>query len=141
MHQLTNRASHRTLSAIMTIGTVLTLTVGASGCAKHAEYDPDAATHPISVQVNNDVTPTSLFTIWIREGSSGGGSRRELGTAPGGTVSTFQFTPSHFGQQYTIQAEPPIGSTISRPLSIDNTGITGLTWRLSQNILSYFGSN
>lgn len=139
MHSLTHRAGHRTASAIMAIGTMVALTMGASACAKHPEYDADAATHPVTIQVDNNVVPNYVFTIYLREGSGSGGSRRQLGTAPGSQSTTFTFTPSRFGQQYTLQAEPPIGTTITRAMSIDNQGITGLRWNLQQNILSYFG--
>jgi hypothetical protein len=139
MYLMTHRARNRAISAIMTAGSVLAITLGAAGCAKHPEYDADAQTHPITITVDNNVSPPYVFTIWIREGSSGG-SRRQLGTAPGAQVSTFNFTPLRFGQQYTIQAEPAIGTTVSRPFSIDNASITSLKWQLQQNILSYFGN-
>jgi hypothetical protein len=135
------RIGHRTIAAITTMGSVVALTLGASACAKHPAYDADAATHPVEIQVDNNVTPVYLFAIYLREGNGTGGSRRELGNAPGSQLSTFTFTPTRFGQQYTLQAVPPIGTTITRTLSIDNPNITSLRWNLNQNILSYFGNN
>jgi hypothetical protein len=140
MYPITHRGRNRAVGAILTAGSVLALTIGATGCAKHPEYDADAQVQPITITVDNNIMTPTVYTIWVTQGNTTGGSRRQLGDAPGSKVTTFNFTPLRFGQQYTIVAEPPTGRSISRPFSIDNASITGLKWQLQQNILSYFGN-
>ena len=126
-----------TVPAFVAIGA---LTLALSSCAKHPNPNPDAATHAITIQVDNNVIPTFVFTVWIREGGTGG-TRRQLTTAPGSQVTTVEFTPRMFGMQYSLEAEPPMGTTIKRSFSIDNESITMLKWDLKNNVLSYFGQN
>ena len=91
------------------------------------------------IQVNNNVVPVTLYTIWVRENT--GGPRVRLGDAPGNQAISFPFTPRLFGQQYTLEAVPPLGATRTRSFSIDNEGITMLKWSLRENVVSYFGAN
>jgi hypothetical protein len=126
-------------SGVVTAVALTVLTLASSSCAKHPAPNPDAATHAITIQIDNNVIPTFVFTIWIREGN--GGARTQLGTAPGSQSTTLTFTPRMFGMQYTLEAQPPLGTTIKRGLSIDNESITMLKWDLKNNVLSYFGNN
>jgi hypothetical protein len=136
-----SRRVHRAVSTMVTLGAVGAFTMALSGCAKHPAPNPDAATHPIIIQIDNNITPTYVFAIWVREGTGGGGTRRQIGNAPGAQVTSIPFVPQLFGQQYTLEAVPPLGSTIRRTFSIDNESITMLKWSLNQNVLSYFGQN
>jgi len=133
--------THRAASVVATAGTVAGLTLASSSCAKHPAPNPDAVTHAVTIQVNNNVIPAFTFSIWVREGTGSGGSRRELGTAGPNQTTIFAFTPRMFGQQYTLEAVPPLGTTLRRSFSIDNESITMLRWALDQNVVSYFGTN
>jgi hypothetical protein len=134
-----SRRVHHVVAAVPALVAVGALTLGLSGCAKHPTPNPDAATHQIIIQVNNNVVPVVLYTIWVQE--TPGGSRQRLGDAPGNRPTSLPFTPRLFGQQFTLTAVPPLGTNLSRTFSIDNEGITMLKWSLRENVLSYFGAN
>ncbi len=135
-----SRGVHQIVAAVPALVTVGALSLALSGCAKHPTPNPDAKTHAITVQVDNNLmTPTS-FDIWIQE-SGNGGTRRQVLTAPGARVTAMSFTPRMFGIQYVLEAVPPIGNTIRSTVSIDNESITSLKWDLRNNVVSYFGAN
>ena len=135
-----SRRVHHVVVAVPALVGVCALTVAVSGCATHPAPNPDAATRPVTIEVNNNVTPPVVATIWIQENGSGG-ARRQLGTAPGAQSTTFTFTPRQFGIQYALTAEPPTGKSLKRNISIDNESITSVKWSLRENVASYFGTN
>ena len=139
MFEGVSRRVHHVVVAVPTLASVCALTLALSSCAKHPTPNPDAATHQILIQVNNNVVPVVLYTIWAQENT--GGQRLRLGDAPGNQRTSLPFTPRMFGQQYTLQAVPPLGNTRTRTISIDNESITMLTWSLNENVVSYFGTN
>jgi hypothetical protein len=134
-----SRGVRHTVAAVPALVTAGALALALTSCAKHPAPNPDAATHPITIQIDNNVIPVYLFTIWLREGGKGG-SRRQLTTAPGSQVTTVTFTPRMFGMQYTLEAQPTLGTTITRGFTIDSEGTTMLKWDLRNNVLSFFGS-
>jgi hypothetical protein len=135
-----SRGAHQVVAVVPVFVAIGALALVLSSCAKHPNPNPDAATHPITIQIDNNLMTPTVFAIWIQE-AGGGGTRRQVVNAPGAQVTTMSFTPRMFGVQYTLEAVPPIGSTIRRNFSIDNESITSLKWDLRNNVLSYFGQN
>jgi hypothetical protein len=132
------RRARVVLSASVYLGAMAGVGVGLAGCAAH-HHVSEAPPHPISVEVQNNITVPTELTVFVQPDQ--GGARQMLGTVPGAQTRTFTFTPVSWGQQYRLTGRPPIGGPITSPRFTVNDPQTGtISWALVPNQVQFFNT-
>ena len=88
------RRARVVLSASAYLGAVAGLGVGLVGCAGH-HHVSEAPPHPISVEVQNNITVPTELTVFVQQDQ--GGARQMLGTVPGAQTRDVHVHPGVLG--------------------------------------------
>jgi len=111
---------------------VLVLILLAGACAPNGidtDVDPEAEA---AIQVNNDLTPSTVVTVWIIPDV---GSRQMLGTVTPGDRETLRFDAGTATREYRLRARTTAGAEIiSTPFSL--AAGRAVQWNLNSNMVT-----
>lgn len=113
---------------------VLLWAVFALGCASSPSKEA-AEGHAVSIRVENDLTPPSDVTIWLRTGS---GTSVVLGGAPPGGTRAFEFRERLLSGSFQLVATTGDGRTVrSRQFTLFPG--SAVRWRMQRNMVEVLG--
>lgn len=119
----------------LTWATAVVALTAAAGCATMHQQG-NAAPHPITITVNNNLRlPTDLTVYAV---STAGGAQI-LGSAAPASTASFQMTPRSFSEPYRLLARTPSGERIwSEEYTVRDAQTGEVRWNLIPNILQFF---
>lgn len=109
--------------------------VFALGCASSSPAEEADPGHAVSIRVENDLTPPSDVTVWLRTGA---GASVLLGGAPPGGRRAFEFRERLLSGNFQLIATTGDGRTIrSRQFTLFPG--SAVRWRMQRNMLEVLG--
>jgi hypothetical protein len=115
---------------------VAVLGLGPLACAGHHHIN-QAPPHPISVEINNNLTVPTELTVFVTQDQ--GGPRQMLGTVPGAQTKSFTFTPISWDMTYRLIGQRPLGGPVVSPRFVINDPETGVvSWNVIPNQVEFY---
>ncbi|MGH7501032.1 MAG: hypothetical protein ACREL7_04670 [Longimicrobiales bacterium] len=116
-----------TRSAVTIPIAAIVLAACASGGTGSAEAAGEVSAGAVAVQINNDLVPPAVLTLWIVPET---GARRRLGTVNPNGQATFSFSPTVRAMEHRLVAEVTGGNgQTSNPFSFD--AVSSILWNVS----------